>query len=286
MRIFFNTARKALLFTSLLLISAQAAVFYFSQKGQTGLLLSVFLLLIIALALVSGPVVGLMSSLVAIFALGTFLIILFLRPGIAVNPLTVTLPELLIFGFVLLLSVLLAGAVHENVMEQHTDNRRLRNELRDNVAIDSLTGFDNRDRMEKELDMEISRTNRYKGVFTLILLQMDFMEDFQRLYGEKEHIHLLSSLAKKMDSVIRLTDRKFRYDENRFALVLTQTDDTYIDIVFDKLKEALQHHQLLNEKYVTLTFRAAYEVYTPELNMRNHKELFVQLESEMLGREL
>lgn len=286
MKGFFKQEIKTLLSFSLLVIGLQATVFYFAQQGQTGMLLSVFLLLLSVLALLTGPVIGLISSLFSIFLMGTWLIVLFLRPQTFVSPLTVSLQELLIFGFVLLLTVLVAGVIHDQVVQQHVYMCKLRKELRKWVAVDSDTGFDNRHRMDRELDMEIGRINRYGGTFTLVVLKIDFLEEFQNLYGNKEYTCLLGSLAEQMQSVIRSTDRKFRYDENRFALLLTHTDDAFIDVVFEKLKQTLQNHQLVGGKYVTLTFRVAHEVYTKEKNMQGHAELIERLESEMMAREL
>lgn len=286
MKGFFKQNTKPLLSLSFLVIVLQATAFYFTQQGQTGILLSIYLLMLTVLALLTGPIVGLMSSLFSIFIMGTLLIIFFLRPTIIVSPLTVTLQELLIFGFVLLLTVLVSGVIHDEIVRRNQYMHKLQKELRELVAVDSETGFDNRHRMESELDLEIGRINRYGGKFTLIVLKMDFLEDFHKLYGDKEYLHLLVTLADHMQSVIRSTDRKFRYNEDHFALLLTHTDDAFIDIVFEKLKKALQNHQLLEGKYVTLMFRVAHEVYTKEKNMRGHAELIEQLESEMLAREL
>lgn len=286
MRAFFKLEFQTLLSICLLLIGGQAAVFYFVQQGQSGIILSAFLVLLVIVALLGGPVIGLMSSLFFIFIMGTFLLLLFLRPTVIATPLTVTLQELLIFGFVLLLTALIAGMIHDQIVMQNKMNRKLKEELRELVAVDTETGFDNRHRMEVELDVEIGRINRYGGTFTIIVLQMEFLEDFQTLYGNKEYAHLLTSLAQYMQSVVRSTDRKFRYDTDRFALLLTHTDDSFIHVVLDKLRDVLKNHQLLNEKYVTLSFRVAHETYIKEKNMRSHKQLIDQLESEMLARVL
>src|SRR5699024_421989 len=119
-------------------------------------------------------------------------------PDTFIRPLTVSLAELLIFGFVLLLTVLVAGVFHDQIVEQNHYTRKLQKGLRELVAVDSETGFDNRHRMESELDMEVARTNRYGGAFTLIVLKMDFLEEFHNLYGDKEHMYLLASLANHM----------------------------------------------------------------------------------------
>lgn len=54
------------------------------------------------------------------------------------------------------------------------------------VAIDSTTGFDNADRMKLELSEEMKRAERYKQPFVFILLHIHYAAEFKSLYGEKK----------------------------------------------------------------------------------------------------
>lgn len=287
MKEFFDKEIQSLLLLVIMLISVQVPLYFLQAEGKVGLLLSVFLLILVSISLLAGPVVGLFSSLVFIFMIGSFLFYIALAsPAMALNTGTIPLHVLLGYGFALIILVMIAGQIHNRTIEQGKIKRKLQEEVRQFVAVDVDTGFDNKYRMALEVDAEMKRINRYGGTFTLILLQLDYYEDFTRLYGEKEKKHLLHSLAEKMQNTIRSTDRKFRYDADRFALLLTNTDGKSIEIIYAKIAESLKVHQLLNEKYITLSFRTGHIVYNEEVNVKDYETLFSQVESEMITREL
>ncbi|MEK3936261.1 GGDEF domain-containing protein [Sporosarcina sp. FSL W7-1349] len=283
----FDVEIRPLILFALLLLGMQITLFLLLQEGRTGLLMSAFLTGFVVLSLVAGPLVGLFSSVLFIFIIGTILVYMALpSSSLSVETLSMPLSHLLGYGFSLLIFVLLAGQLHERIAGQGRLTRQLQEELRQFVAVDTETGFDNKYRMAMELEAEMKRIDRYGGAFTLVLIQIDFFNEFLKLYGEKEQKHLLHSLADTMQTIIRSTDRKFRYATDRFALLLTHTNDTSIETVYDKLASAIKHHQLLNEKYITLSFRAGHAVYNGHAKTTDHAILVSQVESEMVAREL
>lgn len=283
MKPFFNVETKTLMFISLLVICLQGAVFVLIQQHTQGILLAVLLSLLTVLTLLAGSLVGLLCSLGIIFLVGSFLLYLSFSSTAA---LILPLPLLLVYGFVLLFAVLTAGKLQESIVNQGRLNRKLQEEINQLVAVDVSTGFDNRNRLMLELELEMKRVQRYGGSFTLVLIQMEYYKDFQKLYGEEERLHLLSSIANKVRQAVRITDRKFRYSADRLALLLTQTDDTSIEVVYDKLAQSLKDHQLLNQKFVTLAFRTAYSVYGKQTELLDCEDFISQMESEMVAREL
>ncbi|MGB3261238.1 diguanylate cyclase domain-containing protein [Paenisporosarcina sp.] len=287
MKQIFDYKAGSLFLIVILMIGVQIPITYLMKEGITGLPLIAILLLLISISLVAGPVTGLFGALMFIFIVGTALLYMSVTNTVLTFDL-INLPIPLYFGFglALIILILIAGRIHDSILDQLKKNRFLQEEIRQYVAVDSETGFDNRHRMVTEIQTEMSRVNRYDGAFTLILLKMDHFDDFKRLYGEKETTHLLASLAGAMQKTIRKTDRKFRYGMDRFALLLTNTDDRSVEIVYDKLAEKIKTHQLLNEKYVTLTFRSGHVVYDQHASIEDYQELFEQIESEMVFREL
>lgn len=283
----FDVEIKTLILSSFLLLGLQISLFLLLQKGQTGILLAAFLTGFVILSIIAGPLVGLFSSLLFIFLIGSFLIYLALpNSTFQFDALEISLSYLLGYGFSLLIFVLLAGRIHDYVVEQGKLTHQLKEELRQFVAVDVETGFDNKHRMAMELDAEMKRIDRYGGAFTLILIQIDFFNEFVKLYGETEQKHLLQSLAATMQNIIRSTDRKFRYASDRFALLLTHTNDTSIETVYEKLASSLKTHQLLNNKYITLSYRTGYTVYEQNDNVIDYEAIVSQVESEMVTREL
>ena len=287
MRKLFELEIRVLLLIVVLLVSVQIPSYFLLKEGTSGLLLYGFLILLLIVALLTGPVTGLFSGLLFIFISGSVLFYLN-RPDSAflMESSSFPLPLFLGYGLMLIILILIAGSIHDRIIGQGKRNRGLQEEIRQFVAIDVETGFDNKYRMEAEVQAEMRRIERYGNKFTLILLQLDHLEDFKHLYGEKEAKHLLSSLAQAIQQTMRSTDRKFRYASDRFALLLTNTDDQSVDSVFEKLANCMTTHQLLNGKYVTLSFRSGYTVYGKDKPTQDFELLFSQVESEMVSREL
>ncbi|MEH6940240.1 GGDEF domain-containing protein [Bacillus sp. JJ722] len=261
--------------------------YFLMKEGTVGLLMYGFFILLVIIALLLGTVTGLYSSLIFIFIIGSALVYLNLTH--ASNPLGFTgfeLPLFLGYGFVLIIMILIAGRIHERILTLGKLNRRLQEENNQYVAVDVDTGFDNQHRMSLEVNMEMKRVDRYGGAFTLVLLQMDHFAEFRKLYGEKETSHLLLSLGEEMMEVMRLTDRKFRYEQDRFALLLSHTDSKSVEVIYDKLVKRITTHRLLNKNYVTLSFRSGHIAYDQHSSIQDYQTLFSQVESEMVFREL
>lgn len=283
MKKYFEQEKIALLLMVILLIVVQIPTFLLLKQGTVGFLLLGFFVLLLCVTMMLGTVKGLYSSFLFIFIVGTTLFYLEMTNTPKV---TFPLPLFLGYGVALIICILLTGRVHDIFINQGEKNRRLQEEIRQFVAVDVETGFDNKFRMEMEVQAEMKRTDRYGAAFTLILLQIDYFAKFKQLYGEKETSHLLSELAKTIEKTMRITDRKFRYDQDRFALLLTNTDDHSVEVIYKKLAETLKTHQLLNEKYVTLSFRSGHIVYDQEVAVADYRALLQQVESEMVYREL
>ena len=208
MRKFFELENRVLLLITVLLVGMQIPAYLLLQEGTSGLLLFVFLILLLVVALLTGPVTGLFSSLLFIFIIGSVLFYLNRPNSTSVLDLSpFPLPLFLGYGLVLIILVLIAGSIHDRIVRQGKKNHKLQEEIRQFVAIDVETGFDNKLRMAAEVQAEMRRIERYGNKFTLVLLQLDHLEDFKHLYGEKEAKHLLSSLAQAMQQTMR-SDRQ------------------------------------------------------------------------------
>lgn len=276
-----------LMLIAILFAGGLTLAYFLSGQGTEGLLLSLFLFVLVGISLIGGPVIGLFSSLVYIFFIGSFLFYISMpNTLLSVQTITLSMPLLLIYGFSLIIFVVIGGRIHVLIRNEMDEKRMLQEEVKQFVAVDAETGFVNKYRMAIEIEGEMSRVNRYGGMFTLMLFQIDFYDEFRRLYGEKERIHLLKTIAQKVKGSTRTTDLKYRYANERFALLLTNTSAESIEIVYDKLAEKLTTHQLLSGKYVTISYRAGHIAYDGESEISNYEVLFAQVEREMVSREL
>lgn len=287
MRRFLEIETRTLLLVSFILGSYLVPLYFLSPYGNQAWLLLILLFLLMAISMIFGPVIGLFSSLVFIFITGSFLFYIAL-PNTALKFYEIQIPlhYLLFYGFYMILFVLLCGVVHQRIVRFGKEKAQLEEEIRQFVAVDPATGFDNKHRMAIEVYSEMQRTKRYGGVFTFLLLQMDFFEDFVRLYGEKEQRHLLASIAEKIRRTTRSTDMKFRYEQNRFGLLLTNTSGDFMDVIYEKLAKELKTHQLLSGKYITLSYRIGHLTFAQETEISDYDTLLMTVESEMVSSEL
>lgn len=281
----FKLEIRVLLSVATLLVSVHIPIYLLIDQGVVGLILYGLLLSLIIITLLTGVIKGLFSSLFILFIAGTMLLYLN-RPSSIVEFQSITFPLFLLYGLLLIVVVLLAGHVHDRIINQESRVYRMENEIGQYVAIDVDTEFDNKHHMEREIQSEMVRVERYGNQFTLILLQLDYYKDFENLYGEKETAYLLLSLAQSIERIIGSTDRKFRYAADSFALLLTNTDHQSIDVILSKLSNNIKTHQLLTKNYVTLSFRLGYIFYEKDTEIREYEALFSRVESEMTAREL
>jgi len=165
----------------------------------------------------------------------------------------------------LVLLSLLTGQIHGRIEELMEQNRYLQKKFTQLVAVDPLTGFDNKQRMILELNEELNRAKRYGNEFSFLLIQMDHFHEFEKLYGEKETNHLLQQLADKLNTLTRISDQKYRVETNVFAVLLTHTTEQQVELIIHKLKDHLPTHTLLNGNMTTLSMKFGYSNFEPSI---------------------
>ncbi|MGK9486915.1 MULTISPECIES: GGDEF domain-containing protein [Bacillus] len=281
-RLFSNTYR---LYYSLLLTFAGLILFmgYLNVQDAESFMIIALTFVVLGCGILFGILPALIFTLLILFFIGSAMF--FTELGHE-NPLfsNQTLQDVVIWGVALLFFAISAGSLHERIkMLRHTIEQQ-KQAIKQFVAIDSTTGFDNAERMKLELSEEMKRAERYKQPFVFILLHMNYAAEFKSLYGEKEMQHLFQQLSLKIRESVRETDKKFRLSEDRMGLLLTHTPEENVPVVLDKLKNKLQPHVLLNGREVTLTFLVCH--LTSSSDYRTPEQFLEELEKEMMMNEL
>lgn len=278
--------KTASFLTIVLLILLQLPMYMLYQKESQGILLAVFLILLIGVSLYYGAVLGLLLSLIYLFIIGTFIFYLQLtQQDVLSSPLDLQLNEFFIYGIAILILVLIAGRIRELVIESANQINMLKGNVEKYVATDTTSGFDNRVRLEKAIVEEAKRSDRSDKPFVFLIIEIQNFKKFKKLYGEKEAQYLVSQLAERINGVMRMTDRKYRFDEDNFALILPETSGTYIHIIYEKLSEKLKEHQLLSGNLITLSFKVGHYTYNPRTEV-SFDEMVEVAKSESLINEI
>lgn len=272
--------RAIFVYGTILILLLQIPTYFLLRLDAEGLLLYALLLLLIVLTLWRGIVFGLISSLVLIFITGSTL----LYSGISgsmtfLNP-SFSMQLFFLYGIMLLLLILCTGKLHELMKKQENYIKKLQEDVRKYVAIDVETGFENETRMQISVNEEMRRADRQKQTFVFMVLKIENYRKFQQLYGAKEIQHFWQQLSQKIQQTIRLTDKKFRFSEDHIGLLLIDTTDKHMEVIYAKLDQALKNHQLLKGKWVTISYKTSYFTYQP-LQESSFDELLKDLEREM-----
>ncbi|TWK46944.1 diguanylate cyclase domain-containing protein [Bacillus paralicheniformis] len=279
MKISFNDSQK--MFAYMTGIAAALALFihYVSAPQSESILVICITLAIIAAGIWLGSIYALAGTIIVLFVLGTLMMFLHTDASSETE-----LQTLVIWGIALLLFSFMSGRIHDIAIGLHRSVKHLQDEINSFVAIDRVTGFDNKQRMKLELSEEIKRAERYGNSFVFLLLQMHYFKEFKSLYGEKETDRLFQFVSSQIRSCVRETDKKFRPAEERFGILLTHTPAEHIPAVLEKLKKQLDTYQLKNGKYVTLTFHVCHLSYQNDL--KTAEQFLEELENEMMMNEL
>ena len=118
--------------------------------------------------------------------------------------------------------------------------------MREQIYIDGLTGVYNRVKFEEILLKELSRYKRYKGVFALAILDIDFFKKCNDTYGHLVGDEILRMLAQYLNNQVRDVDFFARWGGEEFVILFPETDNEKAQIICEKLRlgvEALKHPQ-------------------------------------------
>lgn len=103
------------------------------------------------------------------------------------------------------------------------ENVRLYKELHYFIVTDSLTQLHNFRYFKKNLQLEISRSIRFKRDLCLMLIDVDAFKQYNEIHGNKEGDELLRNIARIIERNLRDVDIICRYAGDEFAAILPET---------------------------------------------------------------
>ena len=109
----------------------------------------------------------------------------------------------------------------EQLEQQQRANAELRRELADQALRDPASGLYTRAHFEDQLRREVDLSTREQREFALVLIELDPASDKVQALGEPARAHVLEAVGRLLRGGTRAMDASCRYDDNRFAVLLS-----------------------------------------------------------------
>jgi len=105
---------------------------------------------------------------------------------------------------------------------------------------DNLTGLFNRGFFQISLDREVERSHRYGQPFTVALINVDSLYEYNRRFGHARGDRLLRVVADIITANLRQVDLPARYAGDKFAIILTKTEAKQALIAAERIRLAVE----------------------------------------------
>ncbi|MBN1307683.1 MAG: diguanylate cyclase [Chitinispirillaceae bacterium] len=132
--------------------------------------------------------------------------------------------------------------VFSSIVSSVVDHGYVTLQARQQAKTDSLTGIANHRHFHETLDREISRANRHKSVFTLVLLDIDNFKRVNDTHGHQVGDAVLVDVTRRIMAMIRAGDVLSRYGGEEFGLILPDTDLAGAEALADRIRRAIASH--------------------------------------------
>jgi diguanylate cyclase (GGDEF)-like protein/PAS domain S-box-containing protein len=130
---------------------------------------------------------------------------------------------------------------------------KLRAELEFRATHDLLTGLVNRHRFEELLASEIERAKRYRGSFSVLMLDIDHFKRVNDRHGHPIGDLVLKQFAETLRPHLRATDTLARWGGEEFTLLLPSTPATEARVLAENLRERIGNTRMPVQGNITIS---------------------------------
>ena len=134
----------------------------------------------------------------------------------------------------------------QDVTEQQRlsrENERLRQQVAELKLTDDLTGLPNKRAITQAMELQISRSRRYKNPLSLVMVHVGLEEQVvAQIDGSVDP--LILGVARFLRDRLRWVDQIGRWEDNIFVLVLPETEKQHADGLVQKIQDELPGLQL------------------------------------------
>jgi diguanylate cyclase (GGDEF)-like protein len=172
--------------------------------------------------------------------------------------------------------------VHGNLIGLHgvtrniTERKRLEQKLQIQATTDGLTGIFNREHFWTRANEELQRIQRYGGVCSLLMVDIDHFKQVNDTYGHAVGDAVLQWITRLCREAIRDTDLFGRVGGEEFAILLLETDAAGAVAVAERLRQSIYDNHFVNDEGIGIPLRVSVGVAEYQKATESLSELMVR----------
>lgn len=149
------------------------------------------------------------------------------------------------------------GSMAQKVNTSVDDLRKARNEMEKLATIDALTGIYNRMYLEKILDREHKRVDRYESELSIIMVDIDFFKRINDTHGHLTGDAVLIKFAETIKDNVRDTDIVGRWGGEEFLIISPEININQAENLSNKIRNIVEHLSFPESEKITSSFGVA-----------------------------
>jgi len=129
----------------------------------------------------------------------------------------------------------------EALKRKEKELKALKTKLKDLSLLDSLSRLPNRRRFNEVIDLEWRRSLRTGRVLSLIMIEIDYFEEYIERHGAQTADECIAKIARTLTIMVRRSpDFVAHFGRDRFVAILPETDDEAAVFVAEKMREEVE----------------------------------------------